>query len=107
MSSLVLDNIGLLVTNDPALGEGPLGTRRNAALVIEDGRVTEVAAAGAVADRPDRRGRPLRHPGLRRQPHAPRVRRRPSRGVRGSNGGRAVRCRRHPGDRREHPRGER
>ena len=26
MSSLAIDNIGLLVTNDPALGEGPLGS---------------------------------------------------------------------------------
>ena len=40
--SLVVDNIGLLVTNDPALGEGPLGLVRDAALVIEDGRVAAV-----------------------------------------------------------------
>ncbi len=38
----MLDNIGLLVTNDPALGEGPLGTCRDAALVIEDGRVVAI-----------------------------------------------------------------
>ena len=38
MSSLAIDNIGLLVTNDPALGEGPLGELRDAALVFEDGR---------------------------------------------------------------------
>jgi imidazolonepropionase len=50
MSSLVLDNIGLLVTNDPALGEGPLGASHNAALVIEDGRVVEITSAGAAAD---------------------------------------------------------
>ena len=50
MSSLVLDNIGLLVTNDPALGEGPLGTRRDVALVIEDGRVAAITSAGAAGD---------------------------------------------------------
>ncbi len=50
MSTVVIDNIGLLVTNDPAQGEGPLGTLRNAAVVIEHGRVTEVTAAGAAAD---------------------------------------------------------
>ena len=36
VSALVVDNIGLLVTNDPALGEGR-GLVRDAALVIEDG----------------------------------------------------------------------
>ena len=45
MSSLVIDNIGLLVTNDPDLGEV-----RGAALVTEDGRVAEVARAGVAAD---------------------------------------------------------
>lgn len=50
MSTIVLDNIGLLVTNDPAAGEGPLGLRRDAAVVIEDGRVVTVTAAGAAAD---------------------------------------------------------
>ncbi len=44
MSALVVDNIGLLVTNDPALGEGPLGLVRDAALVIEDGRVAASSA---------------------------------------------------------------
>ena len=34
MSSLAIDDIGLLVTNDPALGEGPLGIVRDAALVV-------------------------------------------------------------------------
>ena len=33
MSALVVDHIGLLVTNDPALGDGPLGLVRDAALV--------------------------------------------------------------------------
>ena len=36
MSALAIDQIGLLVTNDPELGEGPLGIVRDAALVIED-----------------------------------------------------------------------
>lgn len=39
MSSVVIDNIGELVTNDPSLGEGPLGLVRNAALVVVDGTV--------------------------------------------------------------------
>jgi imidazolonepropionase len=51
MSSLAIDNIGLLVTNDPALGDGPLGTVRDASLVFERERVTAVERAGAVADR--------------------------------------------------------
>ena len=38
-ASLVVDRIGLLVTNDPSLGEGPLGVVRDASLVVEDGRV--------------------------------------------------------------------
>jgi imidazolonepropionase len=45
LSSLVVDNIGLLVTNDPELGEV-----RDAALVIEDGHVTAVERAGAAGD---------------------------------------------------------
>jgi imidazolonepropionase len=47
---LVVDNIGLLVTNDEALGEGPLGLVRNAAVVVEDGEVVAVEKAGALAD---------------------------------------------------------
>ncbi len=53
MSTLAIDNIGLLVTNDPALGEGALGIVRNAALVLEGGRVASVElarSAAAVAD---------------------------------------------------------
>ena len=41
-----IDNIGLLVTNDPELGEGPLGIVSDAALVIEDGRVAAVERGG-------------------------------------------------------------
>jgi imidazolonepropionase len=37
--NLLVDNIGELVTNDPAAGGPPLGIRRDAALLVEDGRV--------------------------------------------------------------------
>jgi len=50
VSALVIDRIGLLVTNDPTLGEGPLGIIRDAALVFEDGRVAAVERAGAAGD---------------------------------------------------------
>jgi imidazolonepropionase len=50
VSALVLDRIGVLVTGDPALGDGPLGVVRDAALVIEDGRVAAVERAGAQGD---------------------------------------------------------
>ena len=48
--SLVIDNIGLLVTNDPERGEGPLGIVRDAALVIEGERVASIERAGAAGD---------------------------------------------------------
>jgi imidazolonepropionase len=52
VTSLVVDHIGLLVTNDPTLGEGRLGLRRDVAVVIDDDRVVAIAAAGSVtADR--------------------------------------------------------
>lgn len=47
----VLDNIGLLVTNDPTVGDGPLGLLRNASVVYEGDRILSVGAAGQVADR--------------------------------------------------------
>ena len=50
MTTLVVDNIGLLVTNDPSLGVGALGIVHDAALVLEDGRVAAVEKAGAAAD---------------------------------------------------------
>jgi len=59
--ALLIDGITELVTNDHMLGEGPLGLIRDAALVVEDGRVawvgtrasapaadTRVVAGGAV-----------------------------------------------------------
>ena len=48
--SLVIDNIGLLVTCDPEQGEGPLGIVRDAAIVVEGERVAAIEAAGAIAD---------------------------------------------------------
>jgi imidazolonepropionase len=45
MTSLCIDNIGLLVTNDPAVG-----IVNDCALVAENGVVTEVGARGAAAD---------------------------------------------------------
>ena len=50
MSGLVFDNIGTLVTNDPAVGEGPLGLLRNAALVIDGGVVRWAGPKGAIPD---------------------------------------------------------
>ena len=38
-STILVDDIGTLVTNDPALGRGEVGEIENAALVVEDGRI--------------------------------------------------------------------
>lgn len=46
----VLDNIGLLVTNDQAAGDGPLGILRDASVVVAGDRVVSVGAAGQTAD---------------------------------------------------------
>ena len=87
MSTLVVDNIGLLVTNDPELGEGPLGiVERRRAWSSRASAWPPSSAAGAAADERLDAGGPLRDPGLRRQPHAPRVRRRPRRRVRRAHG---------------------
>jgi len=48
--SVVVDRIGLLVTNDPALGEGVLGIIRDASVVFERGKVVFVGPSGQVAD---------------------------------------------------------
>ena len=48
--TLVIDDIGLLVTCDPTRGEGPLGLVRNAAVIVEGGRVLSIEKAGARAD---------------------------------------------------------
>ena len=49
MSTLVT-GIAELVTNEPELGEGPLGLLREAALVVADGRVAWVGPAAAAPD---------------------------------------------------------
>lgn len=46
MTSLLIDGIGVLVTNDPELGDGPTGELRDCAVVVDDGRVAWVGAAG-------------------------------------------------------------
>ena len=50
MTTVVVDDIGLLVTNDPALGAGPLGLVRHASVVLDDDRVVSVGPAGQAAD---------------------------------------------------------
>ncbi|WP_166880457.1 imidazolonepropionase [Salinibacterium sp. ZJ450] len=45
MTATMITDIGLLVTNDPTLGAGPLGELRDAAILIEDGRVAWVGSA--------------------------------------------------------------
>jgi imidazolonepropionase len=50
MSSLAIENIGLLVTNDESLGDGPLGIVRDATLAIEDDRVAAVERRAAATD---------------------------------------------------------
>lgn len=47
--TILVDDIGTLITNDPALGSGPLGEIPHAALVLENGRV---AWAGPRAQAP-------------------------------------------------------
>ncbi len=49
-TSLVIDNIGSLITNDPTLGRGPLGIIENACVVIVDEIVQHVGRAGEIAD---------------------------------------------------------
>ena len=50
MSSLAIENIGLLVTNDPELGDGPLGVLRDATLIFEGDRVATLGDGGPDAD---------------------------------------------------------
>ncbi|MFG2697401.1 imidazolonepropionase [Kitasatospora sp. NPDC048407] len=44
--SLLINNIGSLVTNDPELGDGPLGLLADAAVVVEGDRVVWVGRTG-------------------------------------------------------------
>ena len=48
--TLVIDNIGELVTNVPELGAGPLGIVEKASVVIDGDTVVSVGPAGAAAD---------------------------------------------------------
>lgn len=48
--TLVVDDIGVLVTNSSEHGDGPLGLRRDVALVIEGDRVHSIEHRGVVAD---------------------------------------------------------
>lgn len=50
--ALVLEGIGELVTNDPALGEGPLGLVRDAAVVVEGDAVVWVGRRGELRGNP-------------------------------------------------------
>ena len=60
--SILIDNVGSLVTNDPELGEGPLGIVEDAALVLGDGVVVwagprAATPEGAADERFDAGGR--------------------------------------------------
>ena len=44
--SCLIDNIGELVTNDPATGTGPLGIRTGAAVVVDGERIAWLGASG-------------------------------------------------------------
>jgi imidazolonepropionase len=62
VSSLLIDNIGTLVTNDPAIGDGWLGIIHDAALVFSEGVVRWAGACAAIPkpaadDRVDAGGR--------------------------------------------------
>jgi imidazolonepropionase len=62
VTGLLIDGIGSLVTNDPALGEGPLGLLRDAALVLDGGVVAWAGPRsripeGAADERVDAGGR--------------------------------------------------
>ncbi|MEI8240100.1 MAG: imidazolonepropionase [Actinomycetota bacterium] len=46
----VVDHIGLLVTNDPEVGEGPLGLVRDASVVFADGVLLSIGPSGQAAD---------------------------------------------------------
>jgi imidazolonepropionase len=50
MTTTVVDNIALLVTNDPTIGDGPLGLIRDASVVIDGSAIASIGAAGQIAD---------------------------------------------------------
>lgn len=51
LPTTVVDNIGVLVTNDQALGAGPLGVMHNASVVLDGEKIVAVGPAGQAADR--------------------------------------------------------
>jgi len=62
--SVLIDNVGTLVTNDPELGDGPLGLIEDAAIVLGDGVVEwagprAAVPEGAAAERFDAQGRAI------------------------------------------------
>jgi imidazolonepropionase len=60
VSSLAISGIGELTTNDPTLGEGPMGRRHDAGIVLDAGRVAWVgpsASTPAADDHVDAAGR--------------------------------------------------
>ena len=52
--SVLIDNIGTLVTNDPELGRGPLGLIEDAALILDDGTRRSGPARAPRSPRPPR-----------------------------------------------------
>jgi len=50
MSSVAITDIGSLVTNDSNIGDGALGIRTNAAIVVVDGKVAWIGDSDKVAD---------------------------------------------------------
>ncbi|WP_308166530.1 imidazolonepropionase [Nocardia albiluteola] len=48
--SVLIDGIGTLVTNDPTVGEGPLGLLRDAALVLREGKVAWAGPSSRVPE---------------------------------------------------------
>jgi imidazolonepropionase len=49
VGSLLISDIGLLVTNRPELGEGPLGVMHDVDMVVEDGTVVWIGGHGAAS----------------------------------------------------------
>lgn len=56
MATILIDDIGTLVTNDPTVGDGPLGILRDAAVVIDDGHIGWVGPAAQAPAADERYG---------------------------------------------------